>query len=92
MPILSKTKTKSPILPSTDPSNEPSAPKPSGQGPTWLRKQKRAEDTVHFASWNAQGKLSSRAQMHVFSEDMRSRNISVCAIQETLNTLNAEVR
>ena len=91
MPILSKTKTKSPILPSTDPSNEPSAPKPSGQGPTWLRKQKRAEDTVHFASWNAQGKLSSRAQMQVFSEDMRSRNISVCAIQETMNTLNAEV-
>ena len=91
MPILSKTKTKSPILPSTDPSNEPSAPKPSGQGPTWLRKQKRAEDTVHFASWNAQGKLSSRAQMQVFSEDMRSRNISVCAIQETMITLNAEV-
>ena len=59
--------------------------------PAKVRKIQRARDTVFFASWNAQGKLMERAQMEVFSADMRSRNISVCAIQETRTALNAEV-
>ena len=79
-------KSSDPALPTPTPTPTPSPT------PTRLRKLERAKDTVHFASWNAQGKLSTRAQMQVFSSDMRSRNISICAIQETANSLNAEVQ
>ena len=64
---------------------------PKRQSSTRYRKEQRALDTVLFATWNANGKLRDKAQMQVFSEDMRNRKISVCAIQETRTDLNGEV-
>jgi len=64
---------------------------PKRQSVTSFRKEQRALDTVLFATWNANGKLRDKAQMQVFSEDMRNRKISVCAIQETRTDLNGEV-
>ena len=91
------------LLPSTKPGVKPPSHKPHAkplppfdanpkrQTPTRFRKEQRALDTVLFATWNANGKLRDRAQMQVFSEDMRNRKISVCAIQETRTDLNGEV-
>ena len=61
------------------------------QSVTRFRKEQRTLDTVLFATWNANGKLREKAQIQVFSEDMRNRKISVCAIQETRTDLNGEV-
>ena len=95
--------TNNSLLPSTKPGVKPPSHKshakplppfdanPKRQTPTSFRKEQRALDTVLFATWNANGKLRDKAQMQVFSEDMRNRKISVCAIQETRTDLNGEV-
>ena len=91
------------LLPSTKPGVKPPSHKfhakppppleanPKRQTRTRIRKEQRALDTILFATWNANGKLRDKAQMQVFSEDMRNRKISVCAIQETRTDLNGEV-
>ena len=93
--------TNNSFLPSTKPGVKPPrshakplppfVANPKHQTPTSFRKSQRALDTVLFATWNANGKLRDKAQMQVFSEDMRNRKISVCAIQETRTDLNGEV-
>jgi hypothetical protein len=91
------------LLPSTKPGVKPPSHKshakppppleanPKRQTRTRIRKEQRALDTILFATWNANGKLRDKAQMQVFSEDMRNRKISICAIQETRTDLNGEV-
>ena len=95
--------TNNSLLPSTKPGVKPPSHKSQfkplppfnantkRQTPTGVRKEQRALDTVLFTTWNANGKLRDKAQMQVFSEDMRNRKISVCAIQETRADLNGEV-
>jgi len=95
--------TNNSLLPSTKPGVKPPSHKSHAkplppfdantkrETPTSVRKEQRALDTVLFATWNANGKLRDKAQMQVFSEDMRNRKISVCAIQETRTDLNGDV-
>ena len=49
------------------------------------RKLDRKAESANFGTWNVRGNCDSVVDLEVISRDLRKRNISVCALQETFN-------
>ena len=52
---------------------------------TKARKLKRKKSTTYLESWNLQGKATHLADLAIMSQDMKTRKIAVCVMQETMN-------
>ena len=59
---------------------------------TKARKLKRKKSTTYLGSWNLQGKATHLADLVIMSQDMKTRKIAVCAMQETMNEYAGETR
>ena len=59
---------------------------------TKARKLKRKKSTTYLGSWNLQGKATHLADLAIMSQDMKTRKIAICAMQETMNEYAGETR